>query len=61
MVYQTGLNSAGAPLTSQKTLNNIAFTATEQAVFDAAHALFGLSQYTLLDVYIRKTCELTNE
>lgn len=61
LVYQTGLSPAGAPLTRQRTLNNIEYNATDQAVFEAAHSIFSLSEYTLLDVYFRRTDELTNE
>ncbi len=61
LVYQTGLSPAGAPITRQRTLSNIVYNASAQAVFDAAHAIFSLSEYTLLDVYFRRTDELTNE
>lgn len=61
LVYQTGLSPAGAPITSQRTLNNIVYNASNQAVYDAAYAIFSLSEYTLLDVYFRRTDELTNE
>lgn len=61
LVYQTGLSPAGAPITKQRTLNNIDYNASEQAVYEAAYAIFSLSEYTLLDVYFRKTQELTNE
>jgi len=61
LVYQTGLSPAGAPITSQRTLNNIVYNASDQAVYDAAYAIFSLSEYTLLDVYFRRTDELTNE
>ena len=61
LVYQTGLSPAGAPITSQRTLNNIVYNASAQAVYEAAYAIFSLSEYTLLDVYFRRTDELTNE
>ena len=61
LVYQTGLSPAGAPITSQRTLNSIVYNASDQAVYDAACAIFSLSEYTLLDVYFRRTDELTNE
>ncbi|HHY26822.1 MAG TPA: DUF1659 domain-containing protein [Desulfitobacterium dehalogenans] len=61
LVYQTGLSSTGAPITRQRTLSNIDYNATEQAVYEAAHAIFSLSEYSLLDVYFRKTEELINE
>jgi len=61
LVYQTGLSPVGAPITSQRTLNNIDYNASDQAVYDAAYAIFSLSEYTLLDVYFRRTDELTNE
>ncbi|WP_019850842.1 DUF1659 domain-containing protein [Desulfitobacterium sp. PCE1] len=61
LVYQTGLSPTGAPITRQRTLSNIDYNATEQAVYEGAHAIFSLSEYTLLDVYFRKTEELINE
>jgi hypothetical protein len=61
LVYQTGISDTGAPITRQRTLSNIAYNASEQAVYDAAHAIFTLSEYTLIDVYFRKTEELINE
>lgn len=61
MVYQTGVGTGGTPITRQLTLNNIIYTAPDQAVYDAAYAIFGLSQYSLIDVFLRKTNELTDE
>lgn len=61
VVYQAGLTALGAPIKRQKSLNYLRFDAAEQAVFDAAHALFNLSQNPVLDVLYRKTFELTNE
>lgn len=61
LVYQTGLTDTGAPITRQRTLNNIVYNASEQAVYDAAHAIFSLSEYNLIDIYFRKTEELINE
>ena len=61
MVYQTGLSPSGAPVTRQRTLSNIDYNASEQAVYDAAHAIFSLSEYILLDVYFRKTQKLLDE
>ncbi|AGA68955.1 Protein of unknown function (DUF1659) [Desulfitobacterium dichloroeliminans LMG P-21439] len=61
LVYQTGLSPTGDPVTRQRTLNNIAYDASEQAVYDAANAIFSLSEYTLLDVYFRRTQELIDE
>ena len=61
LVYQTGLSPTGTPITKQRTLNNIEYDSSEQAVYDAAHAIFSLSEYTLLDVYFRKTEKLDNE
>ncbi|MCM1565906.1 MAG: DUF1659 domain-containing protein [Dehalobacter sp. 4CP] len=61
LVYQTGVDPAGAPITKQRTLNNIVYNASNQAVYEAAYAIFSLSEYTLLDVYFRRTDELTNE
>ncbi|MCG1024863.1 DUF1659 domain-containing protein [Dehalobacter sp.] len=61
LVYQTGVSTSGSPITKQRTLNNIVYNASGQAVYDAAHAIFSLSEYTLLDVCFRRTDELTNE
>ncbi len=61
VVYQTGVSATGAPITSRKTLNNIVYSASEQAVYDAACALFSLSLCPIVKVYFRKTDELTDE
>ncbi len=61
LVYQTGLGTGGAPITKQRTLSNIDYNASEQAVYEAAHALFSLSEYQLLEVYFRRTEELIDE
>ncbi|ADY55542.1 protein of unknown function DUF1659 [Syntrophobotulus glycolicus DSM 8271] len=61
IVYQTGLSDSGAPITRQRTLNNIGRNISEQAVYEAAHAIFSLSEHTLLEVYFRRTDELTEE
>lgn len=58
LVYQTGLGPGGAPITRQRTLSNIDYNASEQAMHEAAHAIFSLSEYQLLEVYIRRTEEL---
>lgn len=47
VVYQTELSPLGVPVNRQKSLNNLRFDATEQAVYDAAHALFRLSESQL--------------
>ena len=60
-VYQAGLTPLGAPITRQKSLNYLRFEASEQAVHDAAHALFSLSEHSLLDVLYRVTYQLTDE
>ncbi|MEL1134542.1 DUF1659 domain-containing protein [Desulfitobacterium sp. THU1] len=61
LVYQTGLSPTGAPITKQRALTNIVYNVSEQAAYEMAHAIFDLSEYTLLDVYTRKTEELINE
>jgi hypothetical protein len=43
VVYQTGLTPAGGPVLRQKSLSDVRSDAAEQAVYDAAHALFGLA------------------
>ena len=45
VVYQTGITPAGGPVLRQKSLSDVRSDAAEQAVYDAAHALFGLAQY----------------
>ena len=59
VVYQTGLTPAGGPVLRQKSLSDVRSDATEQAVYDAAHALLGLTQYPVIDVLYRKNFELT--
>ncbi|MEM5818233.1 MAG: DUF1659 domain-containing protein [Desulfitobacterium hafniense] len=61
IVYQAGLTPLGAPVTRQKSLNGLRFDADEQAIYNAARALFSLSQYSVLDVLNRKTFELLEE
>lgn len=61
VVYQAGVSPLGTPLTRQKTFNSIRFDAPEEAVYDAAHGLFGLTEHPVLDVFLRKTWELTEE
>jgi len=61
VVYQTGLTPAGGPVLRQKSLSDVRSDATEQAVFDAAHALFGLAQYPIIDVLYRKNFELVDQ
>ncbi|WP_075366654.1 DUF1659 domain-containing protein [Desulfosporosinus metallidurans] len=43
----------------QKSLSDVRSDAAEQAVYDAAHALFGLAQYPVIDVLYRKNFELS--
>ena len=61
VVYQTGLTPAGGPVLRQKSLSDVRSDAAEQAVYDAAHALFSLAQYPVVDVLYRKNFELINE
>ena len=61
VVYQTELSPLGVPVNRQKSLNNVRFDATEQAIYDAAHALFSLSEYSVIDVLQRKTYKLVDE
>ncbi|AFM00279.1 MULTISPECIES: DUF1659 domain-containing protein [Desulfitobacterium] len=61
VVYQTGLSPLGVPITRQKTFNSIRFDASEEAVYNAAHALFGLTKHPVLDVFFRKTWELAED
>jgi len=61
VVYQTGLTPAGGPITRQKSLSDVRSDAAEQAVYDAAHALFGLAQYPVIDVLYRKNFELVDQ
>ncbi|MGE4273521.1 MAG: DUF1659 domain-containing protein [Desulfitobacterium sp.] len=61
VVYQSGTTSAGAPITRQKSLTNVRYDASEQALFDVAQALFSLSLHPVIDVNLRKNYELSNE
>lgn len=61
VVYQTDLTPLGVPITRQKSLNYVRFSAAEQAIYEAAQSLFSLSEHTVLDVLSRKTYELTDE
>lgn len=59
--YQTGLTSAGGPVFRQKTLNYIKADASEQDVYDVLAALFSLSQYPLMNTFLRKNFELIDQ
>ena len=48
--YQTGVSEGGAPIVRQKSMSGIKETTTDQQVYDAAQALFGLVQYDLVQV-----------
>ncbi|MCG1024771.1 DUF1659 domain-containing protein [Dehalobacter sp.] len=62
VAYQEGTNSAGAPISRQKSLSYVRPDATEQALFfEVAQALFGLSLHPVLDVILRKNFELIME
>ena len=61
VVYQNGLTPLGLPITRQKTFNSIRFDASEEAVYDAAQALFALTKHPVLDVFYRKTWELEEQ
>jgi len=61
VVYQTGLTPAGGPVLRQKSLSDVRSDATEEAVYNAAQALFGLSEYPVIDVLYRKNLELIDE
>jgi len=61
VVYQTGLTPAGGPVLRQKSLSSVRSDATEEAVHNAAHALFGLADYPVIDVLYRKNFELIDE
>lgn len=61
LAYQTGVAPGGGPILRTKTLGNIKADATEQAVFDVARVLFGLSQYPLMDTVLRRNYNLTEE
>lgn len=61
VVYQDGVTALGAPITRQKSLNNLRFDAGDEAVFQAAQALFSLSYHPLIDVLTRKTFKLAEE
>ena len=61
VVYQTGLTPSGGPVLRQKSLSDVRSDAAEQAIYDAAHALFGLAQYPVIDVLYRKNFELVDQ
>ena len=61
VVYQTGLTPGGGPVLRQKSLSDVRSDAAEQAIYDAAHALFGLAQYPVIDVLYRKNFELVDQ
>jgi Protein of unknown function (DUF1659). len=61
VVYQTGLTLDGGPILRQKSLSDVRSEATEQAVYEAAQALFGLAQYQVIDVIYRKNFELSDQ
>lgn len=61
VVYRTGLTPDGGPVLRQKSLSDVRSDATEQAVYEAAQALFGLAQYPVVDVLYRKNFELVEE
>jgi hypothetical protein len=59
--YQTGLTPDGSPILRQKSLSDVRSDAAEQAVYDAAQALFGLAQYPVINVIYRKNFELSDQ
>lgn len=61
VVYQVGTSPLGLPVTRTKTFNSLRFDADEQAVYDAAQALFALTDHEVVDTFIRKTFELIEE
>jgi hypothetical protein len=61
VVYQTGVTPAGGPVLRQKSLSDVRSDATEQAVYEAAQALFSLTQYPVIEVIYRKNFELVEE
>lgn len=61
IVYQTGTTPAGGPVLRQKGLSNVRSDASEQAVYEAAHALFDLSEFPVIEVIYRKNFELVDE
>lgn len=54
VVYQTGTTPASGPVLRQKSLSNVRSDASEQAVYEAAHALFDLAEYPVIEVVYRK-------
>jgi len=61
VVYQTGLSPQGAPQTRQRSFSYLRFDASEQDVYNAANALFSLTDHPVLHVYFRKNYELIDE
>lgn len=60
-IYQIGFSPTGAPVTRIMIVNDIDCNAPKQAVFEAAYALFSLSDCPLLDVYYRRPIEFADE
>jgi hypothetical protein len=56
-----GSPPTAALYSGQKTLSDVRSDATEQAVYDAAQALFGMAQYPVIEVLYRKNFELVEE
>ena len=61
VAYQNGTNSAGAPISRLKSLSYVRPDASEQALYEVAQALFGLSLHPVLDVMVRKNFKLSEE
>lgn len=58
---QTGETSTGEPSYSTRTLSNINPAITAEDAFSVGNAIGNLQKYTLGDVFLRTTTQLTNQ
>ena len=61
VVYQDGYTPAGGPVTRQKSISYVRHDASEEALYEIAQALFGLSLHPVLDVQLKKNFRLAEE
>lgn len=61
IAQEVGKTTAGGPILRTKTLKNIKNTASEEAINEVVRALFGLSQYPIVDIALSRNFGLTEE
>ena len=59
--FQTGISPTGVPVIRKKTLANVRFDASEQDVYDVAHALFSLTEHPAMKVILQQNLELVDD